>query len=191
MKRLEKFFLNAVMLSGRKYLMFYIKVLIGHFLWSITVCAILHMLGISFSQHIAKTEAEATNNMALIGGIVLIEETMFRWFPMMGLQIIVLIEEAMSKQFQILRLKMVIQKNKKKIIFVIVILSSIIFGYFHGNVYNILLQGVGGIIMYFFYLRRYYRDKIIKRNDNWNWQLRPLLASSIYHYISNLVLIMI
>lgn len=65
----------------------------------------------------------------------------------------------------------------------VVLISSAIFGYVHGNIYNILIQGVGGVVFFLFYLRKLYRERLQGKSDL--LQLAPLASSALYHLVSN------
>ena len=69
------------------------------------------------------------------------------------------------------------------------LISSIIFGWVHGNVFNVLLQGVSGMIFYIIYLRCFFIERDLGVRDR--WQIVPLAESSAYHAIANAFLIFI
>lgn len=77
-----------------------------------------------------------------------------------------------------------------------VLISSTIFGYVHGNAYNIAFQGVGGLLLFAVFLRRYYKEmedeedililKILRIS-----MLGPLMESTLYHTLFDSVIVLI
>lgn len=66
--------------------------------------------------------------------------------------------------------------NKKFLFILIVLISSIFFGLAHGNIYNILIQGIGGVIFFLVFI------KYSGHPDEYDVPLsRGLLASSVVH----------
>ncbi len=161
----------------------YCVTLLCHFLWSFVIGAVLYLSGAQFSQHVASS-SEFINSFLLVPMCAIVEEVLFRWGPMVflfgGIECISRIVEINDES----RLKI-----EKYGIIVIVLVSSIIFGCVHGNIFNILLQGVGGLIFFMFYLRTLYKERIRKISDK--YQLRPLMSSSLYHTLSNSILIVL
>ena len=161
----------------------YVLALLFHFTWSFGVGIILYLSGAEFSQHVA-SNSDFVNSLFLIPMCAFAEELIFRWLPMVlfftGLGLL-----SKSQTFGERRRKEI---EKYGVAFV-VITSAIIFGLVHGNAFNILLQGVSGVIFSMFYLRTLYRRKNAGKKDR--LQKYPVLSSTIYHTISNSILIVL
>ena len=98
-----------------------------------------------------------------------IEELEFRAFPM-------LIVFASFKFFPYL------EKEKDRVIFLALLISSAIFGYMHGDYTNILMQGVSGIFFFVFFLKSGgYNGKIFI----------PLIATTLLHFSMNLIVVLL
>lgn len=159
----------------------YCVTLFFHFLWSFIVAATLYLSGVEFSQHVASS-SDLVNSFLIVPMCALVEEGLFRWGPM------VLFFFGLNSFSRLFKLEDGLQyKIEKYGIAIIVLVSSVIFGCVHGNVFNILLQGVGGLIFFMFYLRTFYKERIEGKVDK--YQLRPLASSTIYHTLSNSLLI--
>ena len=184
---LRGFFEKTIELKGWKLVRFYVKTLGYHFLWSFIVGATLYLCGAKFSQHVASS-SEFVSSFLLVPMCALLEEMLFRWGPM------VLFIGSLGYISRVMKID---DESKSKIenygIAVIVLVSSVIFGLVHGNVFNIALQGVSGLVFFMFYLRRMYRDRVLRKEEILNktdkYQLRPLAASTLYHTMSNSILI--
>ena len=184
---LRGFFKKTIELKGWKLVWFYCKTLGYHFLWSFIVGVTLYLCGVKFSQHVASS-SEFVGSFLLVPMCALLEEMLFRWGPML------LFIGGLGYFSRVMKiddeLKSMIENNG---IVIIVLVSSIIFGLVHGNVFNIALQGVSGLIFFMFYLRRMYRDRILRKDGILKkmdkYQLRPLAASTLYHTLSNSILI--
>lgn len=161
----------------------YLLTLLFHFTWNLLVGGTLYVCGAEFSQHVAKT-SDFTNSLFLVPMCALLEEIIFRWAPMVlfftGLGIL-----AKKGLFGDEKMK----KIEKYGVATVVIISSIIFGFVHGNAFNILLQGVGGVIFSMFYLRTLYRRREAGKVDK--LQKMPVLSSTIYHTLSNGLLMLL
>lgn len=161
----------------------YLLTLAFHFVWNFTVGGTLYLCGVDFSQHVAR-DSEFTSSLFLVPMCAFIEEMMFRWAPM------VLFFTGLSLLAKNGRVE---DDTMKKIetygVAVVVIVSSIIFGVVHGNIFNILLQGVSGVIFCMFYLRTLYRRKEAGKVDR--LQKYPVLSSTIYHTLSNGLLMLL
>lgn len=162
----------------------YLLTIVLHFVWNFTIGATLYASGVEFSQHVASS-SDLMNSFLFTATLVpmcaFIEELMFRWAPMvlffLGLGIL-------AKNSKIEDEKM--GKIEKYGVASIVIISSIIFGLVHGNVFNILIQGVSGVIFSMFYLRTLYRQRQAGKVDK--LQKMPVLSSTLYHTMSNVLL---
>ena len=110
-----------------------------------------------------------------------IEEIVFRWLPLLLLINIfrVILERREKKNIDTYGMK----KFERFCIIFVVLVGSAIFGYSHGNFYNILDQGVLGIAVYLVYLRVFYRRKWAGKRCY--AQIYPLLASVLYHISIN------
>ena len=175
MKKLWKIFMEMNIIK------LYLLTLICHFVWSMFVGFVLYASGIKFSQHVAGA-SEFTNTLFLIPMCAFFEEVLFRWMPML------LLFSAMGFLFRYFTISSKIKLNVEKYgVLVVVLMTSVIFGYVHGNIFNVFLQGVSGIIFCMFYLRTLYKERLNGKKDK--YQIRPLISSSTYHTICNSVLI--
>lgn len=109
--------------------------------------------------------------------VPLIEELVFRWFPFM---LFFSIFNLISKRSKNINRK---KKFEKFGVCIIVLTSSIAFSYGHGGWPNLFLQGVLGIILCMFYLRTYYKRRILGKKCY--FQIYPLLSSLLYHVFTN------
>ena len=150
-----------------------------HFLWTVFVGIILLASGAQFSQHVA-SNSEFTNSLFLIPCCAIAEEVVFRWLPFMCL-------------FALLgfasRFVEISNRTRSYGILMVVALTSIIFGYVHGNFFNIFIQGVSGAIFCAFYIRALIKTRAKGKKDK--YQLVPLASSSTYHMLANSLLIIL
>lgn len=150
-----------------------------HFLWTVFVGIILLASGAQFSQHVA-SNSEFTNSLFLIPCCAIAEEVVFRWLPFMCL-------------FALLgfasRFVEISNRTRSYGILVVVALTSIVFGYVHGNFFNIFIQGVSGAIFCAFYIRALIKTRAKGKKDK--YQLVPLASSSTYHMLANSLLIIL
>lgn len=154
-----------------------------HLTWFVVVGFILFLSGAEFSQHVASSN-EFTNSFLLIPFTAIAEEVLFRWGPM------VVLVFSLTFFFRNRRLtKEQFFNLERYFLLVLVILSSIIFGWVHGNIFNVLLQGVSGVIFYIIYLRCYFIERECGVRDR--FQIVPLAESSAYHAVANAFLIFI
>lgn len=154
-----------------------------HLTWFVVVGFILFLSGAEFSQHVASSN-EFTNSFLLIPFTAIAEEVLFRWGPM------VVLVFSLTFFFRNRRLtKEQFFNLERYFLLVLVILSSIIFGWVHGNIFNVLLQGVSGMIFYIIYLRCYFIERECGVRDR--FQIVPLAESSAYHAMANAFLIFI
>lgn len=168
MEKLDKLWAKFMKMSIIKL---YPLALVFNFIWCILIGFILHLLGVSFSQNVAST-SELTSTLFLVPMCALVEEMLFRWLPFM--------------LFFTLFGKINREKSKYGIL-AVVIISSGIFGYVHGNIFNVLIQGVSGVILCAFYLRTLFKRKAAGKRVK--YQVRPLLSSTLFHTLSNTILI--
>ena len=160
---------------------FFLIMFVINFAWIVFISIILYFSGAQFSQHVAST-SEFTNSFLLVPFAAVAEEVVFRWGPM------IILSFCLTYAYRTERLtKDQFFMKEKYCLFVLVIVSSSIFGYFHGNFYNILIQGVSGLFMYVVYLRSFFIERDLGVRDR--WQVVPLLESSIYHFLVNSFLI--
>ena len=155
----------------------YLLALVFHFVWTVFIGVILLAFGAEFSQHVASDSA-FTNSLFLIPCCAIAEEMLFRWGPFLLLFTILGV---------IAKFVTISEKTKLYAILSVVAVSSVIFGYVHGNVFNILIQGVSGVVFCMFYFRTLIKNKEAGKKDK--YQLRPLMSSSCYHTFVNSVLI--
>jgi hypothetical protein len=151
-------------------------------MWLFAVGKILHNYEIEFSQNVASSlrlfAVDFMDNFALDFVCTLLEEVIFRWGPMIIFFACFWVVVKIAKIDNEL-----MSKIKEYCIVIIVLVSSTIFGIVHGNVFNILVQGVSGLIFFMFYLRALYRGKFKGKSDV--CQIRPLISSTLYHMLSN------
>lgn len=98
------------------------------------------------------------------------EEILFRFLPF---YLIFLLEYCLSKEF-----------IPNKIILLIAIISSIIFGYLHGNWRAIFIQGIGGLYFSYIFWRYSFRANSFKKLF-WG-----LFASTVVHTSFNVLVLM-
>lgn len=154
-----------------------------HFAWTVVVGMILYLCGAEFSQHVASNN-EFTNSFLIVQFAAIAEEIIFRWGPM------VIFVFSLTYFYQNGRLtKEQFFNFERFFLLALVGLSSIIFGWVHGNIFNVLLQGVSGVIFYIIYLRCYFIERESGVRDR--WQIVPLVESSAYHAMANAFLIFI
>ena len=152
-----------------------------HFSWTVVVGIVLTLCGAKFSQHVAAS-SEFTNSFLLIPFTALAEEMMFRWGPMVVLVFLLTYcyrngRLTKERYFYV----------EKHCLLCLTLILSIIFGWVHGNVFNVLLQGVSGIIFFIIYLRCFFIERDCGVRDR--WQIVPLAEAAAYHTMSNAFLI--
>ena len=154
-----------------------------HLAWTFVVGSILYLCGAKFSQHVP-SNSEFTNSFMLVPFTAIAEEVLFRWGPM------VVLVFSLTLFYRNGRLtKEQFFNIEKYSLLALTILSSIIFGLVHGNIFNVLLQGVSGVIFFIIYLRCYFIER--ERGIRDRWQIVPLAESSAYHAMSNAFFIFI
>lgn len=176
---MKRFFKKIVEMN---IIILYCVTLICHFAWVFVIGTTLDHFDIEFSQNVASSlnviSEEQIYNIVVDSVLLLGEEMVFRWGPMvlffLCLWILCKIAKIGDKPAS---------KIRKCGIVIIVLVSSIIFGIAHGNEFNILIQGVSGVVFFMFYLRTLYREKYKGKSDI--LQIRPLMSSAIYHALSN------
>ena len=151
--------------------------------WNFVVGIILYLSGAEFSQHVAKNEDLFFNSLfflPLTAMTALLEEMIFRWGPMLILSFVLMWmyrSGRLSKErfFEV----------EKYTILILTIVSCIVFGWVHGSIWNLLLQGVSGLCFMLVYLRAFFirRDKGLRNR----WQVVSLAESTLLHTLSNLL----
>lgn len=171
-------------LAKMNTIVFYCVVLLVEILWKTAVLEVLDFYGITeFSQNTASFEY-MKSHFFLIPVFALSEEIAFRWGPMMWF-------------FGFLtRLKGKLRSKVEEYgIIIIVLTTSIIFGYLHGNVYNILLQGVGGLLIFIVFLRSFYGGRTTEKLEESEGaellMFKPLMSSTIYHTLFNVTVLVL
>lgn len=170
-------------LAKMNTIVFYCVVLLVEILWKTAVLEVFHSYGITeFSQNTTSFDY-MKSHFFLIPVFALFEEIAFRWGPMMWF-------------FGFLRLKGKISSKVEKYgIIIIVLTTSIIFGYLHGNVYNILLQGVGGMLIFMVFLRSFYGGRTTEKLEESKGaellMFKPLMSSTIYHTLFNVTVLVL
>lgn len=177
-EKIERFFERIKKINVIK---FFLLTWIIHFSWTVVVGGTLALCGAKFSQNVA-SNSEFTNSFLLIPLTALAEEIMFRWGPMIVLTCI------LTYYYRNGRLtKDQFFNIEKHCLLSLVILLSVIFGWVHGNVFNVLIQGVSGVIFYIIYLRCFFIER--DRGVRDRLQIVPLIESSAYHAMANAFLI--
>jgi len=152
-----------------------------HFLWTFIVGGTLILSGAKFSQHVASNN-EFTNSFLLVPFTALAEELIFRWGPM------VILVFSLTYYYRSGHLtKVQFFDVEKYCLLAVTLLSSIIFGWVHGNIFNVLIQGMSGVIFYIIYLRCYFIERDRGMRDR--LQIVPLVESTAYHTMANAFLI--
>ncbi len=155
--------------------------------WDLTVFVILYLAGAEFSQHVAKNEDLFFNSLfflPLTSMAALLEEIFFRWGPMLILSFVLM---WMYRSGRLSKERFF--KVEKYAILILTIVSGIVFGWVHGTVWNVLIQGVSGTLFMLLYLRVFFirRD----RGQRNRWQLVSLAESTLLHTVSNLLLMLL
>ena len=177
-EKIERFFERIKKINVIK---FFLLTWIIHFSWTVVVGGTLYLCGAEFSQHVASS-SEFTNSFLLIPFTALAEEILFRWGPM------IILSSILTYYYRNGRLtKRQFFNVEKHCLLGLVILLSIIFGWVHGNVFNVLIQGVSGVVFYIIYLRCFFIERDHGVRDR--LQIVPLIESSAYHAMANAVLI--
>jgi len=157
----------------------YVVMLGIHFLWILVVGMTFILCEVKFSQHVAST-SQFKNSLFLIPMYALVEEMIFRWIPML---IVVAIVTIIVKARHLENL----EHAKRKWMLITLIGVSILFGYVHGNIFNVFVQGVSALFFSAFYLRAYIRSNPEKKLTR--WQLLPLISATLFHTMSNAIMI--
>ena len=155
--------------------------------WDLTVFVILYLAGAEFSQHVAKNEDLFFNSLfflPLTSMAALLEEIIFRWGPMLILSFVLM---WMYRSGRLSKERFF--KVEKYAILILTIVSGIVFGWVHGTVWNVLIQGVSGTLFMLLYLRVFFirRD----RGQRNRLQLVSLAESTLLHTVSNLLLMLL
>lgn len=175
---IERFFERIKRMNVIK---FFLIAWVFNFVWIVFIGIILYFSGAKFSQNVASS-SEFTNSLLLIPFTAVAEEMMFRWAPLL------LLTFGLTYAYRTGRLsKDQFFHIEKYCLLTIVVLSSIVFGWVHGTVFNVLLQGVSGIIFCIIYLRCFFIERDLGVRDR--WQIVPLVESSLYHSMANAFLI--
>lgn len=104
----------------------------------------------------------------------LFEEVVFRYIPF-----VILIINAIRKNRLL---------PSHRSIIIMGIVSSIIFGYLHGNIINVFIQGVGGFILFGVFSNCYYLA-VRSHKNGMQSILVALLCSTIVHFLGNTILL--
>ena len=154
-----------------------------YMVWTLLVGGILLLCGATFSQNVAPTTI-FKNSFLILPMAAFLEEVLFRWLPMViisfGLLYFYRIGKLTKKHFFLV---------ERYCLLVLVIVSSIIFGWVHGNIFNVLLQGVTGILIFIIYLRCFFIERDKGVNDR--LQIIPLAEATIYHSLANLLSVVV
>jgi len=149
--------------------------------WKVLVGGFFYLMGWEFSQHVYK-DNPATSNSLIEECIIapLGEEPLFRWLPMLLLSFVLMWLYRTSR----------IDKERffcveKYAILALTIVTSVIFGWVHGNFLNVFIQGVSGLVIMLFYLRVFFirRDKGVRNR----WQVVSLAEAMLLHGLSNFI----
>lgn len=154
------------------------------FVWCLIIALTLRLLGAEFSQHVAKNEDLFLNSLFMLPMAALLEEILFRWGPMLILSFVLL---WMHRTGHLSKERFFVVE--KYAILILTIVSGIVFGWVHGNIFNVLIQGVSGTVFMLIYLRIFFirRDKGLRNR----WQIVSLAESTLLHTVSNLVMLIL
>ena len=160
---------------------FFLITWVIHFIWTVVIGMILVFSGAKFSQHVAPN-SEFTNSFLLVPFTAVAEEMLFRWAPLL------ILTSILTYGFRKKRLsKEQFFYVERYCLLVVAVVSSVVFGWVHGSIFNVLLQGVSGIIFFIVYLRCFFIERDLGVRDR--WQVIPLAESSFYHGMANASLI--
>lgn len=153
--------------------------------WTAIVGLILYLAGAEFSQHVAKKDLffNSLFLLSLTTMSALLEEILFRWGPMLILSFVLM---WLYRSGKLSRERFF--EVEKYAILILTIVSGIVFGWVHGNFWNVLIQGVSGTVFMLLYLRAFFlrRDQGLRNR----WQLVSLAESTMLHTASNLLLML-
>ena len=166
MKTLEKF---MDWLKHQKFWKVLLLALGFNLIWGFIVCSIPVLFG---------SESHLDVGDTLFYHSTLLEEIKFRWVPMLILSYTLL---WMYKSGRLSKERFF--EVEKYAILALVIVSSIVFGWAHGNFWNVFLQGVSGVCFMLIYLRVLFirRDEGLRNR----WQMVPLAETTLAHTLSN------
>ena len=157
-----------------------ITILLNAFMACIVIPHLPHIQGIS--SHTTPSK-ELRNYIGVLLDIpvgAIFEEILFRLYPMLIWMVIMISSYAQ-------------EKSKNIILIIIMIVSSILFGWIHGNIYNVLMQGMSGFFFFITFLIGYL--KVTKDMYSENNELKGLsiglLTSSVCHMTFNWIVICI
>ncbi len=178
MKAIERFmswFKSLKFWKAFLYSFLFIKI------WTIPLGFIFSWCGLKFSQNVYR-ELPATSNSLIEACLIapIGEEILFRWIPMLLLSFVLLwlyrTAKVDKERFFIM---------EKHAILTLAIVSSIVFGWVHGNFLNVFIQGVSGLVIFLLYLRIFFirRDKGLRNR----WQVVSLGAAMLLHALSNII----
>lgn len=164
----------------------YLLFLFLNLTWACIICTVLDHFDLDYSQRVAgKIQAVEDFIDTIYFGFTLLpftEETLFRWIPLLLLFMVLnpLCRNPKISKKQYLNIE-------RYLLLSVVILISLQFGFVHGNVYNILIQGVLGLNLMIIYLRALFvrRDKGLRTR----FQFVPYVEAGLYHCLYNLMLI--
>ena len=181
MKTIEQF---MGWLKRQKFWKVFLMAIGVNLVWSLIIAGTLYLLGAEFSQHVAKKDVFLNSLFAisLTTLAAMIEEIIFRWAPMVILSFVLMWLHRSGRLPEDRFFKV-----EKYAILILTIVSGIVFGWVHGNVFNVLIQGVSGTMFMLVYLRIFF----IRRDQGQRnrWQVVSLAESTLLHTVSNLILI--
>lgn len=185
---MKKLFKRIFMMRG---VWLYSIVTVLYVIWTLSILYILDKMGVDYSQNVVAKitdkdvffKAINVSSSQIIAEVFLplLEELFFRWLPLFSVTTLFYLVILFLKKKK---------RNTKTInnigiacVVIVVVLFSACFGYGHGNYYNLLIQGVLGLILSMIYLRVYYRRRWAGKRVL--FQFLPYLASSLYHILTN------
>lgn len=151
--------------------------------WCFLIRAIYIHYGIECSQYVevyASGKIIQTDHAILLELLFpLMEEMIGRWLPMLLLFAVL---NPIMRKSDLHKDKYL--KTERYALLVLVVLTSAVFGLLHGNVYNLLLQGVLGLNLIIIYLRALFiqRDRGLRSG----LQLLPLGEAALFHILQNM-----
>lgn len=149
-------------------------------LWKLSIGGLFYIFGWEFSQHVYKDHPAVSNSLVESCLIAPFEEVLFRWLPMLLLNFVMM---WLYKTSRIDKERFF--KVEKYAILILTIVSSIVFGWVHGNFLNVFLQGVSGLVLMLVYLRIFFirRDKGLRNR----WQVVSLAEAMLLHAVTNII----
>lgn len=177
MRTIEKF---MGWLKRQKFWKVLLLAYVFSFVWKFLAILLFKSLGWEFSQHVYRGIPASSNSLFDACILAPFEELIFRWAPMLVLSFVMMwlyrtMKISKEQFFNI----------EKYAILILAIVTSVVFGWVHGNFLNVFIQGVGGLVIMLVYLRIFFirRDQGLRNR----WQVVSLAEAMLLHSLSNLI----